>query len=76
MSHLEGFKLIKEVYPEPISAANGILAKDNKFSFSSVSLSKTQPTFILFTYLILICQTVMLLELIFPFVKTYAKKEK
>ncbi len=71
-SYLEGFDLAKELYPESISAANRILAKDDKFSFSSVSLSKTQSTFILFTYLMLICQTVMLLELISPFVKTYA----
>jgi hypothetical protein len=75
-SYLEGFDLAKELYPESISAANRILAKDDKFSFSSVSLSKTQSTFILLTYLILICQTVMLLELIFPFVKTYAKNRK
>jgi hypothetical protein len=80
MAYLEGFEILKESYPESISAANRILAKDDKFSFSSVSLSKTQSTFMLFTYLMLICQTVMLLELIFSFVKekhkTYAKNRK
>jgi hypothetical protein len=72
MAYLKGLEVIEELYPESVIAANRIAAKDDE-SFSPVSLSKTQSTFILLTYLILVCQTVMLLELIFPFVKKNIK---
>jgi len=69
MTYVLIFNYVHKEYPDSVSAVNEILKKDDNFdSLKEVTLSDTRSTFMLLTYLILICQLVMFCELFFPYI--------